>query len=65
MGANYPKASTFMRSEFISNDIKIFSKSSCWLKQRLIDKGVPKQIMEMPALSFDYVEAKLERWELL
>lgn len=35
------------------------------LKQRLVDKGVPKQIIEMPALSFDYIEAKLKRWELL
>lgn len=35
------------------------------LKQGLVDKGVPKQIIEMPALSFDYIEAKLKRWELL
>ncbi|WP_227063705.1 type II toxin-antitoxin system HipA family toxin [Acinetobacter pittii] len=35
------------------------------LKQRLVDKSVPKQIIEMPALSFDYIEAKLKRWELL
>ena len=35
------------------------------LKQRLIDKGVPQQIVDMPVLSFDYIEAKLKRWELL
>ncbi|MNZ98662.1 hypothetical protein D3C78_1179560 [compost metagenome] len=35
------------------------------LKQRLVDKGVPEKIIEMPALSFDYIEAKLKRWELL
>ncbi len=45
--------------------LKSLANNLVGLKQRLIDKGVPKQIMEMPALSFDYVEAKLERWELL
>jgi serine/threonine-protein kinase HipA len=45
--------------------LKSLASNLVGLKQRLIDKGVPKQIMEMPALSFDYVEAKLERWELL
>lgn len=35
------------------------------LKQRLINKGVPEQITEMPVLALDYIEAKLERWELL
>ncbi|WHR57980.1 type II toxin-antitoxin system HipA family toxin [Acinetobacter haemolyticus] len=45
--------------------LKSLASNLVGLKQRLIDKGVPKQIMDMPALSFDYVEAKLERWELL
>ena len=54
-----------MRSEFVSIYIEILASHLVGLKQRLIDKGVPKQIVEMPALSFDYVEAKLERWELL
>ena len=45
--------------------LKCLASHLVGLKQRLIDKGVPKQIMEIPALSFDYVEAKLERWELL
>lgn len=35
------------------------------LKQRLIDRGIPQQIIEMPVLSFDYIEDKLKRWELL
>lgn len=35
------------------------------LKQRLIDRGIPHQIIEMPVLSFDYIEDKLKRWELL
>lgn len=45
--------------------LKSLARNLVGLKQRLIDKGVPKQIIEMPALSFDYIEAKLKRWELL
>ena len=35
------------------------------LKERLIQRGVPEQIIKMPVLSFDYIEAKLKRWDLL
>ncbi len=35
------------------------------LKERLIQRGVPEQIIKMPVLSFDYIEAKLKRWNLL
>ncbi|UGQ31565.1 type II toxin-antitoxin system HipA family toxin [Acinetobacter calcoaceticus] len=45
--------------------LKALARNLVGLKQRLVDKGVPKQIIEMPALSFDYIEAKLKRWELL
>lgn len=47
------------------NTLKSLATKFVGLKQRLIDKGVPKQITEMPVLSFDYIEAKLKRWELL
>lgn len=45
--------------------LKTLANNLLGLKQRLVEKGVPKQIIEMPALSFDYIEAKLKRWELL
>lgn len=45
--------------------LKALARNLVGLKQRLVDKGVPKQIIEMSALSFDYIEAKLKRWELL
>lgn len=45
--------------------LKSLANKLLGLKQRLIDKGIPKQIIEMPVLSFDYIEAKLKRWELL
>jgi serine/threonine-protein kinase HipA len=45
--------------------LKTLAANLVELKQRLIDKGVPKQIIEMPVLALDYIEAKLNRWELL
>lgn len=35
------------------------------LKARLIQRGVPAQIMKRSELSFDFIEAKLERWGVL
>ena len=35
------------------------------LKDRLITRGVPEQIMTMPVLGFDFIEVKLKRWGLI
>ena len=35
------------------------------LKERLIARGVPEQIMTLPGMNFDFIEAKLKRWKLL
>ena len=35
------------------------------LKERLISRGVPEQIMTLPGMNFDFIEAKLKRWKLL
>lgn len=45
--------------------LKSLASKLVGLKQRLSNKGVPQQIIEMPGLSFDYIEDKLKRWELL
>ncbi|WP_111894494.1 type II toxin-antitoxin system HipA family toxin [Acinetobacter sp. MB5] len=47
------------------NTLKSLAIKLVGLKQRLINRGVPEQIVEMSGLSFDYIEAKLKRWELL
>lgn len=47
------------------NALKSLADKLGGLKQRLIGKGVPEQIIEMPAPSFDDIEAKLKRWKLL
>ncbi|MBP2170461.1 serine/threonine-protein kinase HipA [Erwinia toletana] len=35
------------------------------LKQRLQARGVPEQILEMPAINFNFIADKLARWSLL
>ncbi|SDB87267.1 serine/threonine-protein kinase HipA [Acinetobacter boissieri] len=35
------------------------------IKQNLIDRGVPHQIIDMPVLGLSYTENKLKRWQLL
>ena len=35
------------------------------LKDRLITRGVPEQIMTMPVLGFEFIEVKLKRWGLI
>lgn len=35
------------------------------LQQRLADRGIPAQILTMPAIGFDFIATKLQRWGLL
>lgn len=35
------------------------------LKERLIQRGVPEQIVTLPSIGFNYIEQKLDRWSLL
>lgn len=59
------KLAPWCDSDLSLGTLKSLAINLLGLKQRLVDKGVPKKIIEMPALSFDYIEAKLKRWELL
>lgn len=47
------------------NCLKSLAVKLVGLKQRLIQRGAPIQIIDMPVLSFDYIDAKLKRWGLL
>jgi len=35
------------------------------LKARLVERGVPEQIINMPGIGFDFIAEKLRRWGLL
>jgi len=45
--------------------LKTLASKLIGLKQQLINKGVPQTIIDMPGLGYDFIEAKLSRWELL
>lgn len=47
------------------NTLKTLAQQLIGLKQQLINKGVPQTIIDMPVLGYDFIEAKLTRWELL
>lgn len=47
------------------NALQTLAKKLLDLKQILIRQGVPRQIIDMPVLGFDYIEQKLKRWQLL
>jgi len=34
------------------------------LKERLIQRGVPESILTMPAMGFDYLDQRIEDWQL-
>lgn len=49
----------------LMTELKRTAKQCLDLKQRLIARGVPEQIINMPSIGFTYIEDKLTRWGLL
>jgi serine/threonine-protein kinase HipA len=45
--------------------LKTTAKQLVGLKERLQNRGVPRQIIEMPSIGFDYIPEKLKKWGLL
>lgn len=45
--------------------LKLTARQCLNLKQRLIARGVPERIIDMPAIGFTYIEDKLTRWGLV
>lgn len=45
-------------------ELKRTAQQCLGLKQRLIERGVPLRIIDMPAIGFAYLEDKLTRWGL-
>ncbi|WP_256213883.1 MULTISPECIES: HipA domain-containing protein [unclassified Shewanella] len=45
--------------------LKLTARQCHNLKQRLIARGVPERIIDMPAIGFTYIEDKLTRWGLV
>lgn len=45
--------------------LKLTAQQCLNLKQRLIERGVPERIIDMPSIGFTYIEDKLTRWGLV
>ena len=57
--------SDLIEPELLINELKVTARQLVGLKQRLIDRGVPDQIVNMPIFGFDFLDEKLEGWGLL
>lgn len=51
--------------EILMQELRDTAVALVGLKARLQERGVPKRILDMPAIGFEYLEEKLKRWELL
>ncbi len=57
--------SDLIEPEHLLSELKATARQLVGLKQRLIVRGVPEQIVNMPAIGFDFLDEKLEQWGLL
>jgi serine/threonine-protein kinase HipA len=51
--------------ELLINELRTTADQLVGLKQRLIGRGVPDKIVNMPVFGFDFLDEKLELWGLL
>ena len=51
--------------QLLINELRTTAHQLVGLKQRLITRGVPEQIINMPTFGFDFLDEKLEGWGLL
>ncbi|WED27293.1 HipA domain-containing protein [Vibrio sp. DW001] len=57
--------SDLVASEILLAELRSTAKQCLDLKKRLVDKGVPEQILEMPATGLNHISDKLTKWGLL
>ena len=57
--------SDLIEPEHLLSELKATARQLVGLKQRLIVRGVPEQIVNMTAIGFDFLDEKLEQWGLL
>lgn len=51
--------------QLLINELRTTAYQLVGLKQRLIARGVPTQIVNMPTFGFDFLDEKLDQWGLL
>lgn len=70
-GGNYnwqkisEQLNTLCPSDILMQTLRDTAEKLSGLKSRLSQRGVPKRILTMPVMGFDYLDDKLMRWGLL
>lgn len=57
--------SDLVDKEILLAEVKQLAEKLVNLKQKLQERGVPKSILDFPAIGFDYLPEKLQRWGLI
>ncbi|OOE33416.1 toxin HipA [Salinivibrio kushneri] len=57
--------SDLVPKDVLLKELKVTASKCIGLKQRLALRGVPEQILEMPAIGFNHLSQKLANWGLL
>lgn len=57
--------SDLVDKEILLVEVKQLAEKLVNLKQKLQERGVPKSILDFPAIGFDYLPEKLQRWGLI
>ena len=57
--------SDLVSGEVLISELKDTADKLIGLKERLAERGVPEQILNMPAIGMDFIPEKLTRWGLL
>ncbi|WNJ97345.1 hypothetical protein RND59_19270 [Vibrio ruber] len=57
--------SDLVPKEVLLQELEVTASKCIDLKQRLALRGVPEQILEMPAVGLNYISEKLTKWGLL
>ena len=57
--------SDLVPKEVLLQELEVVASKCIDLKQRLALRGVPEQILEMPAVGLNHISEKLTKWGLL
>lgn len=57
--------SDLIEPDILLRELRMLATQLVDLKSRLMKRGVPKSILDFPAIGFDYLPEKLQRWGLV
>ncbi|MEZ8695177.1 HipA domain-containing protein, partial [Vibrio splendidus] len=57
--------SDLVPKETLLKELKALAQNCLTLKERLEERGTPKQILDMPGIGMDFIATKLGKWGLI